>query len=252
MLPEQEGIRGMTETTPREHELPTIGESGAGFSPLNAVRSVGMSLFINGVCPYLLYRFLQPNYPAGSVLPLVYASIFPLVGFLLGLIRTRTADFIALFALFEISWNIATALLASSVHWALILRASEGFIVAAVFLVLTLLGAPPILYISRQFAAGADTARRKRFDAVDAADHGRTFRAASLVWVAGILFQTSLNLTLSLTVKPADYLLFAQIVSITTNVLLVVWTVRFSRKRLERVNSTGAAAETEAVSASAP
>ena len=142
----------MTEASP---ELPTVGEAGASFNPLHAVRSIGFSLFVNGVCPYLLYRVLQPHYPAGSVIPLVFASIFPLLGLLIGHVRTRTIDFIALIALFEISYNIVTALVAANVHWAIILRSTEGFCVATVFLTATLLGYPPIFYIARQFVAAS-------------------------------------------------------------------------------------------------
>src|SRR5271154_7201060 len=162
-------------TAPETGELPTVGEAGATFNPLHAIRSIGLSLFINGVCPYLLYRVLQPHYPDGSVVPLVYASVFPLVGLVLGLIRTRTVDFIAVLALFEISYNIVTALAASNVHWAIILRASEGFLVSGAFLVFTLIGHPPIRYIARQFAAGSDPVKRREFAAADAADKGRTF-----------------------------------------------------------------------------
>jgi hypothetical protein len=205
------------------------------FKPLKAIGSVGLSLFINGVCPYLLYRQLEPHFPAGSLSPLLYASLFPLFGLAFNLIRTRTVDFIALIALFEISYNIAAALLASTVRWALIFRASEGFIVAAVFLVSALVGRPLIFYISRQFAAGADPEARRHFAALDAADKGRTFLIASLAWAIGIGLMTAFNLTLALTVAPADYLLAAQVASTTVNVLLVVWTIRFSSRRLERV-----------------
>jgi hypothetical protein len=222
----------------QEHELPTVGEAGAPFNPLHALRSVGQSIFVNGVCPYILYRVLQPHYPDGSVMPLVYASIFPLVGLALGLIRTRMVDFIAVLALFEISYNVVTALLASTVHWAVILRSSEGFIVSAAFLVLTLVGLPPIPYIARQFATGNDPVKLKEFAFADAADKGRTFFLASMAWVVSILFQTSLNLALAMTVTPANYLLFAQFVNIAFNVAMVAWTIRFTSRRLESYRPT--------------
>ncbi len=221
-------------TDAQEHELPTIGEAGAPFNPLHAMRSVGQSLIVNGVCPYILYRVLQPHYAADSVMPLVYASLFPLLGLAFGLVRTRMVDFIAVLALFEISYNIVTALLASNVHWAVILRSSEGFLVSTAFLVFTLIGHPPIRYIARQFAAGNDPVQLKEFAFADAADNGRTFFLASMAWVVAILFQTSFNLTLAMTLTPANYLLFAQFVNIAVNVVMVAWTVRFTSRRLER------------------
>jgi hypothetical protein len=221
----------MTDSTP---ELPTVGEAGAAFNPLHAVRSVLISLFVNGVCPYLLYRTLQPHYAAGSVVPLIAASVFPFAGLVGGIIRTRTIDYIALFALFEISYNVTTALLASTLGWAMILRSSEGFIVAAFFLACTLIGYPPIFYIARQFAVGSNPERRARFAGIYAADGGRTFVIASLVWAVGIFAQTLLNLALAINLSPAGYLLAAQVVSIAVNVSLVVWTIGFTRRRLER------------------
>ena len=221
----------MTEASP---ELPTVGEAGAPFNPLHAARSIGLSLFVNGVCPYILYRLLQPHYPAGSVMPLVYASIFPLLGLVLGHIRTRSIDFIALLALFEISYNIVTALVAANVHWAILLRSSEGYFVATAFLAATLAGHPPIFYIARQFAAGSDPERRKIFAAVNAADKGRTFAIASYAWVGSIAFQTSLNIILAMSVTPANYLLIAQFLNTGVNVAMVAWTIRFTSRRLER------------------
>jgi len=224
----------MTDAAPETPELPTVGEAGAVFDPLHAARSIGLSLFVNGVCPYLLYRVLAPHYPAGSVVPLVYASIFPILGLVLGHLRTRMIDFIAVIALFEISYNIVTALAAPNVHWAILLRSCEGYIVSTIFLGLTLLGHPPIFYIARQFVGAGNPALRADFLTAHTLDKGRTFTIASLVWVAGILIQTSLNLTLALTVTPANYLLIAQFLNTGVNVALVAWTIRFTTKRLER------------------
>ena len=222
----------MADTTPETPELPTIGEAGAPFNPLHAVRSIGFSLFVNGVCPYLLYRVLQPHYPAGSVIPLVYASIFPVLGLILGHIRTRSVDFIALLALFEISYNVVTALVATNVHWAIILRSSEGFIVASAFLAATLLGHPPIFYIGRQFATASG--QRRDFDKANTLDKGRTFLIASFAWVASISLQTSLNLVLATTVTAANYLLIAQFLNTGINLAMIAWTIRFTTTRLER------------------
>jgi hypothetical protein len=227
------------ETLPDTPELPTVGEAGAVFNPLHAARSIGLSIFINGVCPYILYRMLAPHYPAGSVTPLVYASFFPILGLVLGHIRTRMIDFIAVLALFEISYNIVTALAAPNVHWAIVLRSSEGFIVASVFLGLTLARHPPIFYIARQFVTAGNPARREGFLAAHVADKGRTFTIASLAWVAAILIQTSLNLTLALTITPANYLLSAQFLNTTINVAMVAWTIRFTSRRLERYAPQG-------------
>jgi hypothetical protein len=219
---------------PETGDLPTVGEAGAPFNPLHALRSIGFSLFVNGVCPYLLYRVLQPHYPPGSVIPLVYASIFPLLGLVIGHIRTRTIDFIALLALFEISYNVVTAVLAANVHWAIMLRSSEGFLVAGTFLGATLLGYPPIFYLARQFVGAGNPAMRRDFETANTLDKGRTFVIASFAWVLSITFQTSLNLALAMNVTAANYLLIAQFLNTAISGAMIVWTIRFTTARLER------------------
>jgi hypothetical protein len=219
---------------PETGDLPTVGEAGAPFNPLHALRSIGFSLFVNGVCPYLLYRVLQPHYPPGSVIPLVYASIFPLLGLVIGHIRTRTIDFIALLALFEISYNVVTAVMAANVHWAIMLRSSEGFLVAGTFLGATLLGYPPIFYLARQFVGAGNPAMRRDFETANTLDKGRTFVIASFAWVLSITFQTSLNLALAMNVTAANYLLIAQFLNTAISGAMIVWTIRFTTARLER------------------
>ena len=86
---------------PPDVAVPAPG-AGGQFDRGAVLRSVGLSLFINGICPYLLYRTLEPHFPEGSLTPLLYASVFPVFGLVFNFIRTRTVDFIAVIALFEI------------------------------------------------------------------------------------------------------------------------------------------------------
>jgi hypothetical protein len=213
---------------------------GGEFNRNAAIASILLSLFINGVCPYLLYRYLAPHYPGGSLTPLVYASAFPLFGLILGYVRTRAIDFIALIALFEITFNVSAALLSSSIRYALIARAMQGLLTASIFLISAAIRRPIIFFLARQFATVGDPERVKRFNAVDALDEGRTFRIATLAWGFGLIAIAVVNTGLALTLSAAGYLLFSQFTGIAGNVALVIWTVRYTRARLERFIPAGA------------
>lgn len=204
------------------------------YDPKSSLKAVGLSIFINGVLPFAVYKILAPHFASGSIMPLLYASAFPLLGFAVGLIRTRAVDAIAAFALFGIFYSIGSTLLAGEVRLALILGSTQAFLIAGLFLVSALIGRPVIFFVSRQFATGNDPAGRERFAAVDKADGGRTFFIATMVWAVGIALLGAVSIVLAITLAPATYLLVNNIINTGVNLLLVVWTIRFVRPRMMR------------------
>lgn len=202
------------------------------FEPKSALRSVAISIFVNGVLPFLLYKILAPHFRAGSVMPLLYACAFPVLGLTVGFIRTRVVDAIAIFAVFGIVYSVATTVLAGEVRLALILGSTQGFLIAGVFFVSALIGRPILFFMVRQFVAGNDLARRAHFAAVDQADRGRTFFIATMVWALGIAMLGATALGLAIELPPASYLLVNNIVNTAVNLILLVWTIRFVRGRL--------------------
>ena len=216
------------------------------FDPKAALGSVALSLFVNGVLPFAVYRLLVSHFPSGSIMPLLYASAFPVLGLTVGFIRTRSLDVIAMFALFGISYSIATTILAGEVRLALILGATQAFLISGAFLASALIRRPIIYFIVRQFSAGNDPAMRAQIAAVNEADGMRTCTIASLVWAVGIALLGALSIVLAVTLEPATYLLVNNIVNTAINILLVVWTIRFVRPRLTRAGERLAAAAASA------
>ena len=231
----------MTDLQTETAELPSLERAQNGFSRAQTFRSFAQSFVINGLCPYLLYRYLEPKFPDGSLLPLLYASIFPVLGLVYGILRKRTVDFIALIALFEISINVTATLLASNIRWALVARSTTGILTATAFLVSALIGKPIIYYIARQFVTTGDAQRQAGFEAVTKAEGGRAFYIATLVWAFAIYSLSAIHITMALTLKPDVYLLAAQIVGMTVNIGLIAWTINFTRSRLLRVLAPAAA-----------
>lgn len=231
----------MTDLQTETAELPSFAEGQNAFDRRAAFRSIAQSFVINGLCPYLLFRYLEPKYPDGSLLPLLYASVFPVIGLLYGIVRKRTVDFIAIIALFEITVNVTATLLASNIRWALVARSTTGLLTATAFLTSALIGKPIIYYIARQFVAGGDRERQERFAAVTAAEGGRTFYITTLIWAVAIYSLSAIHITMALTLRPDTYLLAAQVVGMTVNIGMIVWTINFSRTRLLRVLSPATA-----------
>ena len=238
-----------------------VVDHGQRWDPKAAFKSVAVSLLVNGVCPFGLYKVLSggtlpafvwrvapeaalllqgigsllPHYPNGSIMPLLWASAFPVLGLLVGLVRTRAIDFIAVIALFSITYSVIATILAGEIRLAMILGATQGFVIAAIFGITALMGKPVLFFISRQFVAGNDPEARRRFAVVNEADRGRTFFIASMVWIVGILTMAVASIVLALLLEPATYLLLNNIINMVVNIALVVWSIRFTRPRLTKV-----------------
>lgn len=206
-----------------------------------ALRSVAVSIVVNAVLPFATYKILSPYYPPNSIIPLLLAGVFPLLGLVASLIRTRSIDAIAGFALFGLVYSVVTTVLAGNAHLALIVGSSQGFIIAALFAVSALIGRPLFFYVARQFRAGNDPAARAQFNAVNDADNGRSFYIATMVWAAGTLLLSVIALVLAIMFEPATVLLVNNIVNIAGNIALVVWTIRFTTARLTKVGERLAA-----------
>ncbi len=203
-----------------------------GFRPVQALLSIGGSLFLNGLCPFLLYRFLEPHFPPGAVQPLLYATVFPISGLIVGIVRKRMVDTVALVVLLGMSINIAAIFLTPSIKWALVARSLNGLFIATILLFSALIGRPLFFYVARQFVSAGGAERLARFEAINRADAGRTFRAVTFTWALGIYALCGLNAMLALNLEPAQFLLVSQITTNAFIVLMVIWTIRFTRTRL--------------------
>jgi hypothetical protein len=204
----------------------------ANFNRVQAFRSTAGSLVVNGLFPYLLYRFLAPHYPSESVTPLLYAMIFPIAGFFVGLVRKRTLDAIAVIALAGIVIHLTVTVLSKDMTTALVLRALQGAVIGLCFVASALIGRPLLYYIARQVVTANAPERRARFDAVTEIDKGRTFLVATLVWGIGLMISSAIHVVLALRLPHATFLLVSPVTGLVVNGALLIWSIRFITARL--------------------
>src|SRR5690242_16162043 len=178
---------------PAAEEAPSLAQA-PNFDAKAAMRSIAISIVVNAVLPFATYKLLAPHFRPNSIVPLLYASVFPVLGMAVSLIRTRTIDAIAGFALFGLVYSITTTVLAGEVHLALIIGSSQGFVIAAMFFISAIIGRPVMFYIGRQFVAGSDPAAQAQFAAVHTAEGGRTFFITTMVWAAVTLLLSVISL----------------------------------------------------------
>lgn len=203
-----------------------------GFDRRGALKSLGLSLTINALCPFLLYRGLQSYFPESSALPLLYATIFPVIGLILSLVRKRTVNAIAILAMLGLAFHIVVTLLARTVGIALVVRSLDGALIGVALVISALIGRPIILFVATQFVAGATSERAASLNRVIENDGARTFFTITLMWGICLIAMSGLHVVLALKLAPAEFLLVSPVVGVVTIVALLAWTGRYLAARM--------------------
>jgi hypothetical protein len=187
---------------------------------------LGLSLIINGLCPFLVYRVLESHFPAGSVMPLLNASMFPALGSILGIVRKGTVDVIAMIVMAALAMHIVVTLIARNVGIALVAISLDGTLIGLVLIVSAMVRRPIILIAAKQVAVDAGPERATALNRVIENSGKRAFSTITIVWGLALLVMSGLHIVLALNLPPADFLLLSPIVGVITIVALIGWTGR--------------------------
>jgi hypothetical protein len=223
----------MTDIPPTATDVAPPVSAEGGYSAVRTFFSITISIVINAVLPYLIYRWLEPRFPAGSLTPLLASTVFPFLALLMSFARRR-ADIIAIISLVEITISIVVTLVSSNVEYALIARALQGTLTGVFFLFTILIGRPLLYYVARQFIAAGSPAVLEGFDAANQRDGLMTFRRLTALWGAGTILSSVANVWLATHVAPANYLLISPIIGVGSNVVMIAITIRYASARLRK------------------
>ncbi len=219
------------------NQSPSPSAPAGGFDRSAALKSIGQSLAINALCPFLLYRILEPHFPLNSLMPLLYATIFPVIGLTLSLVRKRTVDAIGIIVMVGLALHIVVTLLAPNVGVALVIRSLDGAVIGLALVISALIGRPILLLVAKQVVAGANSERAASFNRMNDKERVRGFSTITLVWGIGLMAMSGLHLVLALKLAPAEFLLVSPVVGLVTIVALLVWTGRYLAARRHAIQT---------------
>jgi len=198
-----------------------------------AMRALAASLFINALCPYALYRFLEPRFVPDSLVPLALSGLFPVLGLTVGFVRQRALDIIGLFALVEVGVAIVTTMMAHSAASALLGRTLQNSVLSAIFFISVLLGRPIMLYVARQFVTGNNAGYRARFDQIaNRPDTRHVYKVMTLVWAITLLGKNLVGIPLALSLSTRQFLVAAPAFNYGADIVIVWWSMRYGYSRL--------------------
>jgi hypothetical protein len=133
---------------------------------LTALRQLLPSLFVSVVCTLIVYSLLRPHFPPSSIMPLLVASLCPVLGNVLSLVRQHRLDIFGVMVLIGLVVSIIGVLLGGGPRL-LLLR--ESFVTGAsgLALLVSLLWPRPLgYYFARQLLTANDPAAAAWFGAL--------------------------------------------------------------------------------------
>ena len=207
---------------------------------MSGLRSIGRSLLVNGLGPFFVYRFALKHFPSGSILPIVLATIVPVIGLAIGFVRQRAIDVIALVALAQVGTNLGIALLTHSTRAVIIGHSLHHAMLGLVFAASALTRRPLLLTLARQFIAGDDREREARFDASAARPGALSrYRWITLIWAAVLCLETLVLLAASRVVSTTAFLVISPLATIAVFAGLIVGSLWQGRRRLQALDAAG-------------
>ena len=207
---------------------PTV--AGPRFRPL--ARTLLVSVVLPLIAVQLLLRRDVAPVPA-----LAIAAIFPFAEAVLGLVRARRADPIALLSLIVIVVGIATSGLTGNPAFAVAKESLFTTVFGLVFLGSLFTSRPLIFQLGKQYSGGTDPAALAAWDA--RWEHPlfrRVVRLMTAVWGSALLIEAALRIVAAFTLPVAISTIISPLLGFGTLIVLFVWTgwyAKAARRRAE-------------------
>ncbi|MDQ2904033.1 MAG: hypothetical protein M3Y81_10810 [Chloroflexota bacterium] len=161
------------------------------------VRSLAPSLFINGVCPFIIYILLKNYTHASDFLALLLTGVPSLIDSIIGIIRSRRIDLLAGATLLGIAVSLILIGLGGSPRWLLVRESFLTFAFGVAFLGSLLFPKPLGFYTARQFLAGRGTKRIAWFERLWQHASFRTIvRIQTIIWGVCLVLEAVIRVSL--------------------------------------------------------
>lgn len=194
------------------------------------VRRAGPSLLLNAACPWAVYQILTAQ-GVGAVPAVASTAIFPILGTLIGWVRSGRPDVFGLLAVLFIALSVAVAF-ATDNPLVILLR---GSVANAAFALLCFgslaFGRPLMFYAARQLVAGWDRAAVASFDA-QWVDPGfrQTMRRITVAWGGWFVVQAIGRVVAIQLLPVSTYLAAWPVVSTLGTFAMISWSLAYGRR----------------------
>lgn len=229
---------GESKTNPGTGEPNDSSPSAAGrvfndgdLSARSTLRNLAPSLLFSAVLPFLLYQYLAAH-QFSTVNALSATVVFPVLGIMLGWVRTRQLDIIGVLVLIFIVLGLLTSLISGSPLFFLIKESVLTALFGSVYLGSLLLPRPLMFYLGRQFYSGGDPSRAVRFEERwQYPSFRHTLQLMTVMWGCALIAEALLRVGLVFVLPIPIFLLVSPVMGMIIIVGLIIWTMSYARRR---------------------
>lgn len=204
------------------------------------IRSIFITLLINGALPLVVYEVLRSHMSSFAALSI--ATIIPLLDNLVSLIKRRRLDVFAVFMLISFVLGMVMVSIGGSERLLLIRESFVTSIMGLIFLVSLFFPRPLIFYFAMRFTVGNDPQKTTDFSNNWKYPYFRfVLRLITIVWGVALLGEAIVRTLLVYQLSVAQFLAVSNFVMygfIGAAILFTVAYRRHSKKRLEDIIST--------------
>lgn len=194
------------------------------------------SLVINAVLPLLIYLYLKGIYPDPSIVPIGVAALFPALGNVISLVRSRSLDPFGVAMLIGFGFTLAAIFATGDPRIILVARSFLTLGMGLFSLVSLLLPKTITFYFARQFLAGTDPARVGDFNGYWRNPYVRQVsRITSVVWGLALVAEFALRVVIVYTQPVAEVLVLTPIVFNVISMSTMVWTAWYGTRAVRRI-----------------
>ena len=180
---------------------------------LSTIRGLLPSLLINIACTLIIYNLLSPHFPSSSLIPLLVASLFPIQGNVISLLRHHRLDIFGVMMLIGLAVSIIAILLGGNSRLLLIRESFTTGAIGLALLVSMVLPRSLGYYFARQFLAANDPTRIARFEELWQVPFFRkSLQGGTVFWGVLMLGEFVLRIVLVLTLSVVFVLAISPIV----------------------------------------
>ncbi len=200
---------------------------------LSTLRGLLPSLLINIVCTLIIYTLLSPHFPPTSIIPLLIASLFPVLGNIVNILRHHRLDIIGVMILIGLAVSVIAILLGGSPQLLLIRELFTTGAIGLVLLVSLVLPRPLGYNFARQFLTANDPTKVAGFESLWQIPFFRkSLRGGTIFWGVLLLGEFLLRIIMVFTLPVVFVLAFSPIVVngllIGGIVVSVIWAKRIT------------------------
>ena len=196
----------------------------------STIRNIVPSILINAVVPLVILQVLTPHFPNGSIWPLAIAGLFPALGTVVGIIRTRHVDFLGTIVLGGIVVSIAVAFVSGDQKLLLVRESAVTGAFGVACLVSLLFPRPIMFYFGRYFATGNNPEKVAWYNSLWQYPYFRYVnRVINIVWALAYLLEFAVRVVMIYTLPVAAMLAVSPVIIGVITVATIAWTMAYSR-----------------------